>query len=51
MTQLEEAKTGNMTSLLKKVAQSEGVHPEIVLNLIAQGKVIIPFNSIPLNCV
>lgn len=44
MTQIEEARKGNITSSLKKVAEEEGFSLEIVLDLVAQGKVVIPHN-------
>ena len=44
MTQIEEAKKGNITSSLKRVAEEEGHAPEILLDLIAQGKIVIPHN-------
>jgi phosphomethylpyrimidine synthase len=45
MTQIEQARKGNITSSLKKVADEEGFAPEELLNLVAQGKVVIPYNS------
>lgn len=44
MTQIEEARKGNITSSLKKVAEEEGFSPETLLNLVAQGKAVIPHN-------
>jgi len=44
MTQIEQARKGNITPSLKKVAAEEGVAPEKLLNLVAQGKVVIPHN-------
>jgi len=44
MTQIEQARKGNVTPSLKKVADEEGVAPEKLLNLVAQGKVVIPHN-------
>jgi phosphomethylpyrimidine synthase len=44
MTQIEQAKKGNITSSLKKVADEEGFPPEELLNLVAEGKVVIPHN-------
>lgn len=44
MTQIEEAKKGNVTSSLKSVAEEEGHAPETLLDLVAQGKVVIPLN-------
>jgi len=44
MTQIEQARKGNITPSLKKVADEEGFAPEELLNLVAQGKVVIPHN-------
>ena len=44
MTQIEEARKGNITPALKKVAEEEGFPPETLLELVAQGKVVIPEN-------
>ncbi len=45
MTQIEEARKGNITPALKKVAEEEGFPPETLLELVEQGKVVIPENS------
>ncbi len=42
MTQIEQARKGNITPSLKKVADEEGFPPEKLLNLVAEGKVVIP---------
>ena len=44
MTQIEEARKGNITAALKKVAEEEGFPPEALLGLVSQGKVVIPQN-------
>jgi len=44
MTQIEQARKGNVTPSLKKVAEEEGFAPEELLNLVAQGKAVIPHN-------
>jgi len=44
MTQIEEARKGNITPSLKKVAEEEGFAPEILLDLVSKGKVVIPHN-------
>ncbi len=44
MTQIEQARKGNITPSLKKVADEEGFSPEELLKLVAQGKVVIPYN-------
>jgi len=46
MTQLEQARKGTLTKAIKKVAKDERIDPQLLLKLIAQGKVVIPFNSI-----
>jgi len=43
-TQIEEARKGNITSGLKKVAGEEYIPPEALLELVSQGKVVIPEN-------
>jgi len=44
MTQIEEARKGNITPALKKVAGEEGSSLETLLDLVAQGKIVIPLN-------
>jgi phosphomethylpyrimidine synthase len=44
MTQIKEARKGNITPALKKVAKEEGFAPEALLDLVAKGKVVIPLN-------
>ncbi len=44
MTQIEEAKKGNITPSLKSVAEDEGFSPEELLDSITQGKIVIPHN-------
>lgn len=44
MTQIEEARKGNLTEAMKGIAEEEGVSPESLLGLVAQGKVVIPVN-------
>jgi phosphomethylpyrimidine synthase len=44
MTQLEEARKGNATDALKTVAEEEGISVDFLLELVAQGKVVIPLN-------
>lgn len=44
MTLIEQARKGNVTPSLKKVADEEGFAPEKLLNLVAQGKAVIPHN-------
>jgi len=44
MTQIKEARQGNITTSLKKVIKEEGLPPETLLDLVAQGKVVIPHN-------
>jgi len=44
MTQIEEAKKGNITPSLKSVAEDEGFTPEDLLGSVTQGKIVIPLN-------
>jgi phosphomethylpyrimidine synthase len=44
MTQIEQAKKGRVTPSLKKIAAEERVAAEFLLELVAQGKVVIPHN-------
>jgi len=44
MTQLEKAKKGVITPLMRRVAEIEGVAPGFILEKIRQGKVVIPNN-------
>ncbi len=44
MTQLKEAKKGNITPALKKIAEEESLSVETLLQLVSQGKVVIPNN-------
>ena len=46
MTQIEEARKGNMTEAMKAVAEEERVSPESLMGLVAEGKVVIPVNPI-----
>jgi thiamine biosynthesis protein ThiC len=38
MTQIEEARKGNITPSLKKVAENEDFFPETLVDLVSQGK-------------
>jgi len=44
MTQIEEARKGNITPAMKAVAEEEAVSPEFLQGLVAEGKVVIPVN-------
>lgn len=44
MTQMKEAKKGNITEEAKIVAKNENISPEKLIGLIANGKVVIPKN-------
>ena len=46
MTQIEEARKGNITPALKKISEEEKSSPEGLLQLVAQGKVVIPLNPL-----
>lgn len=43
-TQMEAAKNGEITGEMKIVAEKEGISPESLRSLVADGKVIIPRN-------
>ena len=43
-TQIEAAKKGIITKEMLQVAQEEGYTPEYILDMVAQGKVVIPAN-------
>jgi len=45
MTQLSEAKKGNLTPEMKKVAQEERQDPEFVRETIAKGQIVLPKNA------
>jgi len=44
MTQIEEARNGHATDALKTVAEEEGVSVDDLIELVANGKVVIPLN-------
>lgn len=44
MTQIEKARKGTITLSLKKIAKEEGFAPETLLDLVSQGKIVIPNN-------
>jgi phosphomethylpyrimidine synthase len=46
MTQIEKAKKGTLSPQLKKVAKAEGMSHEHLRELVASGKVVIPWNPI-----
>ncbi|MFW5808317.1 MAG: phosphomethylpyrimidine synthase ThiC [Spirochaetota bacterium] len=46
MTQLSEARKGNITPEIKTVAQTEGYSPEVIAQKIAEGTVVIPKNRL-----
>jgi len=45
MTQLSEAKKGNLTPEMRQVAKEEGLDPEFVCKGIAKGEIVIPKNN------
>ncbi len=45
MTLIDKARKGIITPLLRKIAQEENIHPDDLLSLIAQGRVVIPYNK------
>ena len=46
MTQIEKAKKGTLSPQLKKVAKAEGLPLERLLDLVASGKAVIPWNPL-----
>lgn len=44
-TQMDAARKGILTDAMKVVADKEKIHPDTLKKLIAEGKVIIPFNK------
>ena len=45
MTQLERAAKGEYTQEINTAARDEGVAPEIIKDLVASGKIVIPANT------
>ncbi|MCC6345652.1 MAG: phosphomethylpyrimidine synthase ThiC [Nitrospirales bacterium] len=45
MTQLERAAKGEITAEIRKVAESEGIDPEIIRDHVGKGKIVIPANK------
>lgn len=45
MTQIDHAKRGEITPLMKTVAEDEGLSPEYIRNGVASGTIVIPSNS------
>ncbi|HEK86523.1 MAG: phosphomethylpyrimidine synthase ThiC [Candidatus Saccharicenans sp.] len=44
MTLIEKAKKGDILPLFKKISREEKILPEELLSLIAEGKVVVPYN-------
>ncbi len=44
MTQIEEAKKGNLTEAMKNIAVEENIQPDELLELVADGRMVIPWN-------
>ena len=44
MTQLSEARKGNITPVMKQVAKEEGLNPEFIRDGVVRGEIIIPKN-------
>ena len=44
MTQLSEARKGNITPVMKQVAKEEGLNPEFIRDGVARGEIVIPKN-------
>lgn len=48
-TQMAAARAGKITPQMLTVAKDEGILPEVLRDLIAQGKVVIPANPAHMN--
>jgi len=46
MTQISEAKQGNITKEIKQISKAENIDIDIVKRRVASGKIVIPFNPI-----
>ena len=46
MTQIDKARKGILSPQLRKIAKAEGMSPEHLRELVASGKVVIPWNPI-----
>jgi len=46
MTQISEAKKGNITKQMKEVSKTENIDVEIIRRRVASGKIVIPYNPI-----
>ena len=44
MTPLKEARKGNITESMEQVAKDEGIPQDLLLELVAQGRVVVPLN-------
>jgi len=44
LTQMEQARKGQLTDQIRKIADVEGISPQKVLNRVATGKIVIPCN-------
>ena len=45
MTQLSQAREGNITLQMKQVAEAEGLEPERIRRGVAAGRIVIPYND------
>ncbi|MCK4840217.1 MAG: phosphomethylpyrimidine synthase ThiC, partial [Desulfobulbaceae bacterium] len=43
-TQLEQARDGVITELIRRVAEDEGLAPELIRDRVAAGEIVIPNN-------
>jgi len=46
MTQMEDANNGKLTDAMKQVAAYEGIDPEIIMDRVAKGHLVIPKNKL-----
>jgi phosphomethylpyrimidine synthase len=45
MTQIDEAKKGNITEQMKNISKNEKISIEVIKRRVASGKIVIPYNS------
>ncbi|MGA2027381.1 MAG: phosphomethylpyrimidine synthase ThiC, partial [Syntrophobacteraceae bacterium] len=44
-TQVEQATKGLLTEVMREVASQEGLAPELILQRIAEGQIVVPLNT------
>ncbi len=48
MTQIERARAGEITGEMRRVAEREGLEPELIRDEVARGRMVIPANKVHL---